>query len=51
MRFKGAGHMAIVALRILPFIGHVYALDLDVNSQGKRLDAGIYVLSFRRLNC
>jgi hypothetical protein len=38
MKFKSAGNMAIVALHILPFTGHVYALDLDVDNQGKRLD-------------
>lgn len=36
--FQGAGHMAIVALHILPFTSHVYALDLNVDDQGKRLD-------------
>lgn len=36
--FRGAGHIAIVALHILPFTSHVYALELNVDSQGKDLD-------------
>lgn len=38
MRFKDVGHMAIVALHILPLTSHVYALNLDVDNQGKRLE-------------
>ena len=37
MILRGVRHMAIVALQIIPFTKHVYALDLDVDSQGERL--------------
>lgn len=37
MILHGARHMAIVALQIIPFTNHVYALDLDVDIQGERL--------------
>ncbi|KAJ5218434.1 uncharacterized protein N7498_000533 [Penicillium cinerascens] len=40
MRFKDAGHMALVALHVLPLAGHVYALDLNVDSQESIKDAG-----------
>lgn len=50
MRVKGAGHMAVLALRILPFASHVCAINLDVNDQRKKLDRGEYIFSqsFRR---
>lgn len=54
MRFKGAGHMAILALRILPFASHVCAINLDVNDQRKEWDRGEYIYSpyhFEELNC
>lgn len=35
MRFQGGVHMAIAALQILPLTSHVYALDLDIDNQGK----------------
>ena len=44
MMFKGAGHMAIVALHVLPFTSHVYALDLNIDSQGKDWISGMYIL-------
>ncbi|CAG8088732.1 unnamed protein product [Penicillium salamii] len=40
MMFRGAGHIAIVALHILPFTSHVYALELNVDSQESIKNAG-----------
>ncbi|KAJ5323110.1 hypothetical protein N7452_011399 [Penicillium brevicompactum] len=40
MILRGARHMAIVALQIIPFTNHVYALDLDVDSQESIKNAG-----------
>lgn len=39
MILQGARHIAILALHILLFISYVYALELDIESRGKKLDS------------
>lgn len=37
MMFRSGARMAIAALHLLSLTTHVFALDLDLGSQGKRL--------------